>query len=92
METDAEILKSLKNIEKKLDILVILQKSVTPKPEINDEQNLILPFCNSKNTVEEIAKQTKKTKESVKGILRRLRNKGVITSFKIKKKTVYSKV
>ena len=92
IKTDVEILKSLKNIEKKLDILIIFQKSMAPEPKINSEEKLILSFCNSNNTVDEITEQTKKTKKSVEGILQRLRNKGVIKSFKIQKKTVYSKV
>lgn len=89
---DDEILGSLKNIEKKLDVLIKIQKSMAPKPKISSEEKKILDFCNSKNTINEIAEHTKKTKKSIERILARLRNKGIIQSIKTKGKVVYSKV
>jgi len=89
---DNEILDSLKNIEKKLDVLIKIQKSMAPEPKISSEQKMILNYCNSKNTISEIAERTKKTKKAVERVLERLRSKGIIKSVKIKGKIVYSKV
>ena len=92
MSKENEILGSLKNIEKKLDVLIKIQKSMAPEPKISSEEKKILNYCNSKNTINEIVEQTKKTKKSIERILERLRSKGIITSVKTKGKTVYSKV
>ena len=82
----------LKNIEKKLDVLIKIQKSMAPEPKISPEKEKILVFCNSKNTINEISEQTKKTKKSIERILANLRSKGIIQSIKTKGKVVYSKV
>lgn len=92
MLKENEILGSLKNIEKKLDVLIKIQKSLAPEPKISLEEKKILDFCNSKNTINEISDQTKKTKKSIERILGRLRSKGIIQSVKTKGKVVYSKV
>lgn len=92
MSKENEILGSLKNIEKKLDVLIKIQKSMAPEPKITEEETKILDFCNSKNTINEIAEQTKKTKKSIERILAKLRSKGIIQSVKTKGKVVYSKV
>ncbi len=89
---DDEILDSLKNIEKKLDVLIKVQKSMAPEPKISPEEKKILDFCNSKNTINEISDQTKKTKKSIERILAKLRSRGIIQSVKMKGKVVYSKV
>lgn len=87
-----EILGSLKNIEKKLDILIKIQKSIAPKPKIGSDEKKILKFCNSKYTINEIVEKTQKTKGSVEVVLSKLRSMGIIKSVKIKGKIVYSKV
>ena len=89
MSKENEIVDVLKNIEKKLDILIKIQKSMAPEPKISPEEEKILVFCNSKNTINEIAEQTKK---SIERILAKLRSKGTIQSVKTKRKVVYSKV
>jgi len=48
LEKNDETLKSLKNIEKKLDILIKIQKSMAPEPKITLDEKKILKFCNSK--------------------------------------------
>lgn len=92
LEQNNEILKSLKNIEKKLDVLIKIQKSMAPEPKIRLDEKKILKFCNSKYTINEIVDKTKKTKGSVEVVLSKLRSRGIIKSIKIKGKIVYSKV
>lgn len=92
METNVEILKSLKNIEKKLDVMIKIQKSMAPEPKLGADEKKILKYCNSKYTINEIVEKTQKTKGSVEVVLSNLRSKGIIKSVKIKGKIVYSKV
>ena len=91
MKQDNEILKSLQNIEKKLDVMIKIQKSMAPKPPTPNEE-IILKFCNSKNSINEIAKITKKSNDTVKKMLSNLRKKGIIKSVNLNGKTVFSKV
>jgi hypothetical protein len=92
LNTNQEILKSLKNIEKKLDVMIKIQKSMAPEPKITPEEKTILKFCNSKYTINDIVEKTKKSKNNVKVVLSYLRSKGIIKSVTIKGKIVYSKV
>lgn len=92
LSKDNEILGSLKNIEKKLDVLIKIQKSIASEPKISSNVKKVLKFCNSKYTINEIVDKTNKTKGSVKVILSKLRGQGIIKSVKIKGKIVYSKV
>lgn len=92
MSKENEILGSLKNIEKKLDVLIKIQKSMAPEPKITSDEKKILKFCNSKYDVSEIVTLTNKTRGVVDVLLSRLRGKGIIKSTKIKGKTVYTKV
>jgi len=92
MKQDDEILKSLKNIEKKIDVLIKIQKSMAPEPKINEDEKNLLKFCNSKYTINEIVEKTKKKKSVIEVMLSRLRSKGVIKSVNTKGKIVYSKV
>jgi len=87
-----EILGSLKNIEKKLDILIKIQKSIAPEPKLGSDEKKILKFCNSKYTINEIVEKTQKTKHYIEVILSKLRGSGIIKSVKIKGRIVYSKV
>jgi len=86
------LLKSLKSIESKLETLIILQKAVTPKPKLGDEQKKILQLCDKKHTIEDIAKETGKTTNNVKSTLSKLRKKGLIKSVKLKDKVVYERI
>lgn len=92
MAKEEEILGSLKNIEKKLDILIKIQKSMAPEPKITPDEKKILQFCNSKYTINDIVEKTQKTKRTVTVELSKLRSKGIIKSVKIKGKIVYSKI
>lgn len=92
LSKEEEILGTLKSIEKKLDILIKIQKSIAPVPKLDADERHVLKLCNSKYTVNDIVEQTKKTKGSVEVALSRLRSKGIIKSVKVKGKIVYSKV
>lgn len=87
-----KLLDSINNIGKKLDTLVALQKSVTPKQELSAEEKKVLDFCNGKNTIEGIAQKTGKTKDNVRATLSNLRSKGLVDSKKINGNQIYSRV
>lgn len=88
-----KIMRSLKTIEKKLDILIALQKRIARITNIGEEEKKILKLCNKKNTIDDIIEKTGKKRNNVKSVLFHLRNKGLIISVKIKdKKTVYERI
>lgn len=87
-----KLLASINNIGEKLDTLVALQKSVTPKRELSAEEKKVLSLCNRKNTIEGIAQKTGKTKDNVRATLSNLRSKGLVEPIEINNKRVYSKV
>jgi biotin operon repressor len=87
-----ELLKSLKGIEEKLEILISLHKATMPKPIIGREEKKVLILCDRKHTEEEIAKETGKTENNVNVMLSHLRDKGLIKSVEIKGRTVYEKI
>jgi len=87
-----ELIKSLKGIEDRLEILINIQKATLPKPSIGKEERKVLKLCDKKHIVEEIAKETSKTETNVNFILSRLRDKGLIRSVKMKGKTVYERI
>jgi biotin operon repressor len=87
-----ELMKSLKGIEERLEILLSIQKATMPKPSIGKEEKKVLKLCDKKHTAEEIAKETGKTENNVNVILSRLRDKGLIKSVDIKGRTVYEKI
>ena len=88
-----KIVHSLKTIERRLDILIALQKRVTPMPSIGEEENKILNLCNMKNTIDDIMEKTGKRRSNIKNVLFHLRNKGLIVSARAKdKKTVYERI
>jgi transcription initiation factor IIE alpha subunit len=87
-----ELMKSLKGIENRLEILIGFQKAIMPKPSIGKEEKRVLKLCDKKHTAEEIAKETGKTENNVNVILSRLRDKGLIKSIEKKDKTVYEKI
>lgn len=87
-----ELMKSLKGIEERLEILLSIQKATMPKPSIGKEEKKVLKLCDKKHTSEEIAKETGKTENNVNVILSRLRDKGLIKSVDMKRGTVYEKI
>jgi len=87
-----ELLKSLKSIEDKLEIIIKLQKTVLPKPSLGKEEKKVLKLCDRKHTIDDIVRETGKTENNVKVILSRLRDKGLIRSVEIKSKLVYEKM
>ena len=93
MDEDKKTLSSLRKIEKKLDILIALQKRATPTPDTGDEEKKILKLCDNKHTIDDIMNKTGKNRNTVKTTLFHLRNKGLIISVKTKdKKTVYERI
>lgn len=87
-----ELMRLLKSIERKLDVLIKLLKVSMPKPKITSEERKILKLCDKKHTIDDIVKETGKTRNNVKVTLTHLRNKGVIKTIKIKDKTVYQRI
>lgn len=87
-----ELMQSLKSIERKLDILVKLLKASTPKPKITPEERKILKLCDKKHTINDIVKETGKTRNNVNKILSILRKKGVIKSIKTQDRLVYERI
>ena len=98
MEKDSEILKQMKSINGKLDILINLTRLSAPKQKPTKEEEKILSLCNMKNTVADMIEKTGKKRGNVEVVLISLRNKSLINSNSVKdketgkRKTVYSKV
>lgn len=86
------LMKSLKNIENKLDIIIRIQKMASSKPKIGPEEKKILKLCDKKHTIAEIITETKKSKNNVKSTLSHLRKKTLIRSVKVNKRLVYEKI
>ncbi len=84
--------KSLKNIDEKLEILIILQKRALPKPSVGDEEKKVLKLCDRKHTIDDIVKATGKSENSVNIILTRLRDKVLIKSVEINDTIVYQRI
>jgi len=87
-----ELMKSLKNIELKMDMLVKLLKVSAPKPKVTLEERKILRLCDKKHTIDDMMKETGKTRTNVRATLTHLRNKGLIESIKIEGKLVYRRI
>ena len=86
-----ELLNCLRGIDSKLNTLITLARLTAPKQEASDEEKKILQLCNMKNTVDDISKQTQKSKHNVEVILSKLRKKGIIKSVKMDGKVVYAR-
>jgi len=87
-----KLMKSLKSIESKLDVLVRLQRASMPRPKVTAEEKKVLKLCDRKHVVSEIAKKTGKTETNVGYLLTQLRKKGAIRSVKLKDKLVYERI
>jgi hypothetical protein len=87
-----EFSKTLKDIDDKLSILIILQKRVAPKPPIGVEETKVLKLCDKKHTIDNIVKETGKTENNVKVTLSNLRGKGLIRSLEINGIVVYEEI
>ena len=87
-----KLMKSLKSIETKLDILVRLQRASMPKPRITPEEKKILRLCDKKHTIKDMMKETGKTETNVNKLLSLLRKKGCIRSVRLKDKVVYERI
>ena len=90
-QTD-KLLRSLKRIESKLDVLVRLQKANMPKQKPTPAEKEILKFCDMKHTQQDIVKETGKTEGNVSFLLTQLRKKVLIKSVKMNKKIVYKRL
>jgi hypothetical protein len=86
------IANSLESIDKKLDILISLQKRTLPKPKFGKEEKKVFNLCDKKHTSVEIASTISKTRNNVHFILSQLRDKGLIQSVRTEGKTVYEKI
>jgi len=87
-----ELLKSLKNIEDRLEILINLQKATMPKPSVGEIEKRVLQLCDKKHTIEDIAKETGKAQNNVRAILSNLRDKGLIKKVEIKDRVVFETI
>lgn len=87
---ELEIPKYLKRIDEKLETIINLLKRSAPAPKISDEERKILLLCNSKNSMDDMMKKTKKTKTNIAFLLSSLRSKGLIKSVTVKNKLVYT--
>jgi len=87
-----QINKSLKSIDEKLEILIILQKKGLPKPNVGREEKKVLELCDKKHTISDIAKASGKTENNVKVILTHLKEKAMIRSVEIKGIIVYERI
>ena len=47
-------------MDKKLDVLIAIQKSSLPAPKITPIEEEILKLCNSKNTIKDMMKKASK--------------------------------
>lgn len=91
---ELETLTKIDQIIERLDILIEL---MIPTPKIEDsepgETGLeVLKLCDTKHTIEDMMKKLKKNHNTIKMALRRLREKGVIRSIKIRNKTYYIRI
>lgn len=87
-----ELLKALRAIEEKLEVLINIQRMIMPKPTIGKEEKRILELCDRKHTIDDIVKETGKTENNIKVMLSHLRNKVVIRSVEIKGRLVYERI
>jgi len=87
-----KMIKSLKSINSKLDILIRLQRANMPKPTVGEEEKKILKLCDRKHTIEDIMKETKKKRHNVEVVLSNLRKKVLIGSVRREGKTVYERI
>jgi len=87
-----DLMAVLKSLDKKLDIIIALEKLSAPAPKLYPFEKQILKLCNSKNTIKDIVEKTKKTKNHIEVTLSELRNKGLIRSVTVKGKLVYAKI
>jgi DNA-binding MarR family transcriptional regulator len=84
--------KSLKSIDEKLEILIILQKRGLPEPSVGKEEKRVLALCDKKHVISDISKQTGKTENNVKVILTRLKDKGLVRSVDLNGVIVYERI
>ena len=87
-----ELIGILKQVEKKLDVLIAIEKAGSPKPKITDEEKKILKLCNSKNSMADMMTKTKKSKTNVAFLLSSLKSKGLIKPTTVKNKLAYTKI
>jgi len=90
-QTD-KLLKSLRRIESKLDVLVRLQKASMPKQKTTPTEKEILKLCDMKHTIQDIVKETGKNESNVNRLLSELRKKVLIKSVKMNRKLVYKRL
>lgn len=87
-----KLMKSLKRIQSKLDILIRLQRTSMPKPKITPAEREILKLCDRKHTVEDMVKETGKSKTNVETLLSNLRRKAQIVSIRVEGKVVHKRI
>ncbi|MCV0400165.1 MAG: hypothetical protein K5785_09270 [Nitrosarchaeum sp.] len=87
-----QMLKTLKDIDGKLSILISLQKTLSKPPKLGSEEKAILKLCNGKNSITEIMEITSKKRNNVESTLSHLRKKGIIKSAIMNRRTVYVKI
>lgn len=84
-----KVIKTLKGIDSKLDILIRLQRAGLPKTKIGEEEKKVLKLCDGKHTIEDIMNETGKKQGNIYVVLSNLRKKVLIRSIRKEGKTVY---
>ena len=87
-----DLINVLKSMDKKLNILIAIQKASSPTPKLPPIEEEILKLCNSKNTIKDMMEKAEKNKNQIEITLSRLRSKGMIKSVTVKEKLVYKKI
>jgi hypothetical protein len=87
-----DLIKSLKSIDEKLEILIMIQKRSLPTPSVGEEEKKVLALCDRKHIIGEIANLTSKTENNVKVILSHLKDKGLIRSIDLNRVIVYERI
>ncbi len=91
-EQPEQVIKLLKSIDDKMDILITLQRRNSSKQVIGKEEKKVLKLCDKKHTIMDIAKETNKTENNVKVILSHLKDKALIRSIEVKGNVVYERI
>lgn len=87
-----ELLKTVKNIESKLDVIVSLQKASIDMPNVGTEEEKILKLCDKKHTIADMMQVTSKKEGTINATLNHLKGKAMIRTVIVDSKTVYERI
>jgi len=86
-----DVIALLKSIDRRLGILVKLQRINMPAPKLTHTQKQVLNLCDKKHTIEDMVRKLGKKRTTIEPELSKLRTKGLIESTTYKKKLVYGR-